>query len=387
MATPVIVDNPDRAFVSYGYKVKIKQTDDLTFRNKLGVHVYVDDIIIGSVEVDIFAKDVIYEIEIGEVIKLYMNKQAPVIDSWVTDNIGTVKLTPYSKYRQIEGEWQMDTGAVAQFAAIRGIHHTLYSDGDYTPQEPDGSIIFENFPTNGYKVILPPNSYRNIYVHGYTTDTTYTNVTVTAKEYGIDDMLNESQVGSTSIYGGNSDLTKNMLSCSLHATKVYPDGLTPSRKHLRIQKEVRSKADNTVITRETYHVYVEYKCIKEWDYQLALLYLGHNFMWNSIPFYLKNDNTLDRTNNTFESYKYKRTDYNLKVRRTFNLKSDFLPRDVAEEAVFLATSENVMVKFDKIDAPQDARIVTNSLTVHSPHNEGMVQIEVSIELSDIIPTP
>lgn len=383
----VIVNNPDKIFVSYGYKVQIKETADLDFRNRVGVIVSVDGIVIGSAEVDVFAKDAIYTIEVGGVIKGYMNKLAPVMETWVSDNIGDIIFTPYSKTKLIGEGWNTTNGTDALTTAFRGTHKDIYFDGNYTPQEAGGSIIFDDFPSNGYKTLLPPDSYRDLYFHGETTATTYTNIVVTAKEYGLDANFDEAQVGPSSTYGGASSMSRNMLSMPLHAIQSYPTGITPSRKNLRISVEKRNTSDNSVIESNIYKVDVEYKCVQNWDFQLSLLYLGHNFMWNSIPFYLKNTNSLNREKNTMEGYDYSRTDYNVKVRRTFALKSDFLPRDVADEAIFLGTSDRTLVKFYTIPLFNRARILDTAVILQSHRNDGMVQIEINIELSELIPTP
>lgn len=383
----IIEHNPLQILVSYGHKVQVKESADLSYRNRVGVEIELNGVQVGAAEVDVFAKNTLYNIEVGEIVKSYINKGGPTVTGWVVDNIASMKITPYSRVMVSGGSWNTSQGTPVTSTAIRGIHSSLYLSGDYTPKEPDGSIIFSNFPSGTYNSVLPPKAYRNIYVAAPTTAQTYTNLVATSREYGVDESFVEAQVGATHVSGGASDATRNMFAVNMHSTATYITGITPSRKTIRISAEKRDSSDDSVIETHVYNMEIEYKCAKSWDFQLTLLYLGYNFMYNSIPFYLKNSNSLERSVNTIDGYNNKKRDYNLKVRRTFQLKSDFMPSDMADEAVFLATSENTKVKFDSIDGFKDARILNKSLRVISHRNDGMVQLEVDIELSAPVPTP
>ena len=372
--------------ISYGLEVDIKETSELKYRNKVGINIYVSYVFIGKVEIDIFEKDKIYTLEIGEVVKEYIQKGPPkeYVSSragMVNDNMAGVRLVPYSKNREYsDTTWTIVNGSTKELYAIRGINKALYLDGDFTPQQPGGSNVFDNVP-GVYSIDVPYGSYKFLY-----------------KELWHDSQYYAAVQGNWYIYDdeghglGGGVLNTGALSIE-EITAYFNVNSYLNSTYNKVDKlvlEFNINAINRIsgvseMILETWYITVNFTCNKEYDFSTSMIHLDNTFNWNSVPFNMKNETALNRTNNTVEGYDYKKTDYNTRVRRTYELKSDYLEKDEANEVLLLGTTTEVYVMAESSYNLSEARLLNQAIPLRSAKNEGLVQVEVQLELSNLIP--
>lgn len=374
-------------YISYGLKIGIRETSDLKYRNKLGVKVYLDNAVVGNIEIDIFEKNKVYDLELGNVIKEYINKSEPLPFNGsragvVSDNVKNIKLVPYSKSREFtDNYWTILNGTDKELYAQRGINKVLYLEGDNSPQDPKGSTIFDKLP-GAYQMDIPHNSYKYLYKALWHDQFNYARLTGNWTLYKPD---------GSSMGGGVIDINaidNEDITGYFNIGSYYNSNFTKAAKLTLSFNEVvinRGSGDVVAVT-ETWNITVNFTCSQEYDFSSTLIYLDNTFNWNSISFNIKNETSLTRSNNSIESYDHTITDYNLQVRRTFNLKSNYLSKSEAKEAILLGTTSRVYLMTDSNHNINSARLLNQIVPLLSPSNMGLLQIEAQVELSNLIPT-
>ena len=374
--------------ISYGLDLELQYTGTLDFRNKLGVDIEVEGKFIGSAEVDFSQTSTSYFISIGGVIKQYIEKRSPetLETGLVTDLSKFIKVTPYNKTRGSNDSWNDKIyGNYKSFNAYRGINSSYYLVGNTTPEYPGGSQLFNR---NGgtYSFNYPDTHWGYLY-YGIpnTTDPSSRSISGTIQYWGTFNPIPDDPDSLITTIPFDISSTNAAQTAFLRTTKPFYPSYEITKIVYIFDEIDHSQSGDTVM--KSWNISINYKCTNDWDFKLSLVFLDSTFNWSSIPFYVKNENTLNRTVNTSEDYYYAKKDYNLKVRRVFNLKSDYMSKEEVDSILLLGITPEIKVKTAAVDAMQDARLLTSAIPVVSGRNNNMYQLEIQIELSSLILTP
>lgn len=378
-------DYSEQTYISYGFKLGLflaSEGDDRPFRIKIGASLYLssDGTPFGSVEVDAIELDSLSEIEVGDIIKQYIQKSDLTNSTgYVTDNISVINITPYTKTKTINGQWTTVyyPANSKSFNMMRGINDRYYLDNNSTPTQPSSSSAFSK--TGVSEMILPLYSYKNIYFRLEFSSKYNISLNIRYDDYG----LNSSGVeilGKTTNFGPYEwSLYRDTVQIRV-APQYNANGYTPTRSVITVT-ELRDT------TPYVYTINAEYTCAKN-DFSFDLAYLATNFMWESISFYTKNQISFNNSSITVEDYNRKRTDVNYRHRQIYTAKSDYLTKDQANDALLFGLAQAFKIVYKgaqwEVNANTDARLLNKSVKILSNNNSPMVQIEVELEISDQI---
>ena len=378
--------------ISYGLDIELQFTGTIGFRNKIGVDIELNSKFIGAVEVDFSQTSTSYFVTI-DLIKQYIEKhdsqsgQAGMVD----DISQLIKLTPYTKSRPDGGVWTAKVyGNSKSFYAVRGVFDEYYLDGNKTPHYPMGSSFFnESLGTSGsfsHSTSIPKGSFKRFY---YAIDETYgeagrgINGTITHMGYHTN---TPNGIAPINVYSLSESIvidSKNRTAY-LDVSDMEIAGYTATGVVVKFDDVISTGGGP--ITMVDWTVIVDYNCVPNWDFQVDLLFIDNTFNWSTIPFYVKNKNSITREVNTIEDYNYAKKDYNLKARRVFDLKSDYMTKRKMDEILLFGITPEIKVKTQTGDI-QDARLLSSSVPVVSGKNETMYQLEIQVEISELILTP
>ena len=375
--------------ISYGMDIELQFTGTIGFRNKIGVDIEVNSEFIGAVEVDFSQAGVSYFVTI-DLIKQYIEKGAVETTEvgLVSDSMQLVKLTPYTKSRPDGGVWTAKVyGNSKSFYAVRGINSRYYLNGDKTPYYPNGSRLFDN-DGGTYTLNIPDTHWGYLY-YGVsdTSNPSSRGINGTIQYWGTFNPNPESSPALITtvpfdIRGGSQD---DMKTAFLSITKpVYPSYTISYIKYIFDEMNYEQTGDTIV---KSWDIKINYVCSNDWDFKLSLVYLDSTFNWSSIPFYIKNQNSITREVNTVEGYDYAKKDYNLKARRVFDLKSDYMTKVEIDSILLFGLTPEIKIKTAAVDEMQDARLLSSSVPIVSGKNETMYQLEIQVEISELILTP
>jgi len=368
--------------ISYGLEVGIRDNGPLEYRNRVGIDIEVEfsygaPIIVGTVEIDISSTHVSY-IEIGDILKPYIPSSIPEREQlyeglvFVKQDAAGVTLKPFSRSKPVDGDWGDKVyGSDSRLTAVRGVNLDYFLSNDVTPKLP----YLDTF-TNCTAIYGFP-TYR--YLSFVSTVFSYQELTYSFTDYDEND-----NVVGTPINGYKS--SEGNLNRTVHGifNKKESDGVAYTVVSGVLDTIRRS--DSVVTDSRDVEFRVTYQCANVYDYAVSLVYLDVDFLWKSIPFVLKNANNLNRTVQTIEGYDYAKRDYNLKVRRTMELKSDYVTAsDLDSYRTLGLASEAGIVYKDSLDFHR-VRITDTSLPLYSGWNNGLSKVEVNVELSNLIPT-
>lgn len=372
-------------YISYGLVIQLESDSVPGFRNRIGVDIEVNGYYIGSAEIDIAASNINYDLNVGQVIKDYVN--APTMPSapfnaWVDGKVSDIKLTPYGTYRQSDSAWTgHDVGTPVSFGASRGIHKSYYVDGSTVNSTPSGSPVFDSEGTITIDRLKGnENEFLYYALDVYSMAQVYM-LSGTMKWYSSSGVLLDSQAY---VYTTSSDLNERTVAFNIKARNIIAEEAT--KLVLTADLYLRD-GGGTFNVIKTSDVIVNYKCKDDYDHKLSVVFLDNNYNWVSIPFFKKNTATYKRDAVNTIGYDFSKQERALQVRKSYKLKSDYLDRYNADAAMLFGLVTSLKVSFPGSDEIHDAVLIDKSLELISRKNEGMAQLEIEVELSDIIKLP
>lgn len=383
--------------VSYGWELRLYEDFEggtMPFRLKVGVEIedVVTGAILGRVETDAFGEGTWYRIEIGDAIKQAIaNDTAVLLAGAVYDPFKRFKFTPYSKSRGIDTAWSTTfTEANAkEFLMQRGINDIYYTNGNASPTAPTAD--FDLLATTGISnYTMPLDGYQWLYAHLPSTSKTYYSMEYVTEYWGTNKTTQNYELISTDTVGDfdlrGSDTTFYRLPLSVTTVQNNYD---IEKKIITVTTYKRSSPGEGIVETYVRVLDISLTCASNTAFKINLAFLDNSFLWRAIPFYLNNEVTTTRNTTTIERYDRSRHDIVNEVRSSYTVKSDYLSKVDAEAFMLYGISSLYKI----IDASEyggfqqrDARLVSSATMLKHPSNESLIQIECTIEASNILLT-
>ena len=367
--------------ISYGLDLQLKYTDvvDPVKRYKMGVHVTIDGTFVGDMEIDFSVQNQVYTIPVGEVIKGYIQKgDIPGgQEGIVSDSGASVAFQSYVVIRTGHTWAAPVNGELETAYCVRGVHYNYYLRGDDTPKIPTGSRLLES-STGSMTVVDGSSQY--LYVDLLHNTTKYNSMIGDIKRYDASGLVSTT---AFSLSGKNFDSTMAYVYVGTHDdTNIY----TYATLVYRVNQY--NQSDDSLVYTGSQQVYdIKYICNPGYDFMFDLMYIDSSFNWATIPFYTKGESSLNRTSTTIEGYDYTKRDFNVKVRRTLTLKSDYMDKALADDTMLFGVTPEITVKYPDNATPKTARLLNSSVEMISGGNQPMSQIEIEVELGALTLTP
>ena len=390
-----IINIPDSLIpeaISFGWDLRLKETfaagEEMSFRMKLGA--ILSDVATGEVlsrvEVDAFGEGVEYTIDVGGIIKQYITAEEPLYIGGLIGYMNkSIKIEPYRKTRTLEGSWVTTTYASASktFVMQRGIDSNYYRNwieglniGDYELFT-DGKDTHITMPFQGKKWLYQQMVEEDYAYNTFQITSTYT---VQASDGSTTDIpgADGPEIDSRGTNDYFYAVPLHVLTGSIYGTII--------KQHLTCTTRTKVKAGDVLVTTYIKEIYVDYDCKDNRDFKFDLAFLDQGLLWRTIPFYMNNDLTAKRNKVSILGYDKRKRDILLDARLTYSAKSDYLSKEDAASYMYYGISpEYLLIRPGELALfTLDAVLVGDTTPIKSPNNEGLIQIEATVEQADVL---
>jgi len=370
-------------YVSYEMGLRLQvvpgANETFPFRLKVGAQLFLDGDVnsFGTVEVDVTQFNEVYVIDIGEVVKQYIQPEMLYEETKQLDFRKDLSILPFYRKKSIDGDWEtiMNYDNKVTLKVIRGVNKDYYLLGDVTPKETGDSYCF-SYNQQVTKYRLPLGSYKFIYKQLYTEiNSNPVSYLVTYTDYGI---YNGKPVHHEQVLDAFVGKDDNVLAIKL--APVHTElGFEPKYTTIKIEEKLGSPVSWT----NTYNIRVDYICTNN-EFVFDLVYLGHNFRWESLNFKAKNKVNFSRQTQMVEDYNRNRFDINLTTRQIVEATSDLLTLAELKDSELMGLGQHFKITTPNRDGNifRDVRLLDKSVDMKFGKDEPMAQITVRLEISE-----